>query len=258
MDIVIIGSGNVADGLGRKIMDAGHHLVEIASRNRQRGKELSDQFGIPFQPHISEVSRAADLYIVAISDDALPGLHKQLRLGRAVVAHTAGSVSKDVLREVSANYGVLYPLQAFRAGRDVPKFPMLVDGNTPETLTLLEDFAMGLAEKVIHAGDEQRKKLHLAAVISGNFTNHLLALVQDFCMREDMDFQLLVPYMEQVFRSLEDGKLRDLQTGPAIRNDVETLEKHLEMLEADPILGSLYRNMTSSIQSYHRIQPKAI
>jgi predicted short-subunit dehydrogenase-like oxidoreductase (DUF2520 family) len=176
-----------------------------------------------------------------------------MKIKKAVVVHTAGSVPMDVLKNVSNNYGVLYPLQTLRAEMDeIPDFPLLVDGNTPDALTLIRDLAETLSGTVVNANDEYRREIHMAAVISGNFTNHLLALVQDFCRAEGLDFSLLLPQIRQVVNNLEKGSAANRQTGPAIRNDVETLNKHQVMLGSFPQIGEIYDVMTESIRKYHQ------
>ncbi|HLO81968.1 MAG TPA: Rossmann-like and DUF2520 domain-containing protein [Chitinophagaceae bacterium] len=252
MDTVIIGSGNVASVLGRKILASGHRILQVAARNEVKGKHLADQLGADHAPDLSQINRNATLYIVAISDDALPGLQGILKLERAVIVHTAGSVSKEVLKGVCNNYGVLYPLQTLKANSDqIPEFPLLVDANTADTLTLIRDFAETITDQVVEADDDYRKKIHLAAVVSGNFSNHLYALVQDYCNANKLDFTLLLPQIKEIVGNLKSGHAAARQTGPALRNDVETLNKHMEMLNAFPELSEIYELMTALILNYH-------
>ncbi len=252
MDTVIIGSGNVASVLGRKILASGHRILQVAARNEVSGKLLAEQLGATYTSDLSNITGNGFLYIAAVTDDALPGLHEKLKVERAIVVHTAGSVSKEVLKPVCSNYGVLYPLQTLRADGDlIPDFPLLVDGNTPDTLTLIRDFAETISGKVVEADDDYRKKIHLAAVVSGNFSNHLYALVQDYCDASGLDFSLLLPQIREIVANLQRGHAAARQTGPAVRNDVETLNKHMEMLQAFPELSEIYELMTALILNYH-------
>jgi predicted short-subunit dehydrogenase-like oxidoreductase (DUF2520 family) len=255
MDIVIIGSGNVATVLGRKMLASGHRIVSVVARNEQAGKKLSGLLGAQYSGDLAIPDQHADLYLVAISDDALWQLGRHLNIKKAMVVHTAGSVPMDVLKDVSINYGVLYPLQTLRGEmEEIPDFPLLVDGNTPDALTLLRDFAGTISATVVNANDDYRRKIHLAAVISGNFTNHLFALAQDYCRENSLDFKLLLPQIRQVVNALEDGNAASRQTGPAIRNDVETLNRHNAMLHSFPEIREIYDVMTASIRKYHKIK----
>lgn len=255
MDIAIIGSGNVATALGRKVLASGHTVKQVISRNASRGMALAAQLNAPYSAFPGPVDPEAAICIVAISDCALPLLHQQLQLGRMLVVHTAGSVSAQVLEPVSRNYGVLYPLQSFRAETaHVPPCPFLVDGHSPETLTMIADFAATLSDTVFHANDSYRKKIHLAAVAAGNFSNHIYALVQDYCKREAVDFTLLLPMLQEQLNNLGLYPAAARQTGPAIRNDVETLNLHLGMLSEYPGLSDIYQLFSTSIQRLHQSQ----
>jgi predicted short-subunit dehydrogenase-like oxidoreductase (DUF2520 family) len=252
MDIVIIGSGNAAAVLGRKIMVSGHRILQVAARNESKGRILAQHLEADYTSSLEKIDRSANFYIAAISDDALPELQTQLKLNHCIIVHTAGSVSMEVLKGVCSNYGVLYPLQTLKAGLDhIPPFPLLVDGNTADALTLIRDFAETISHRVVVANDDYRKKIHLAAVVSGNFPNHLFALVQDYCSGNGLDFSLLLPQVNEILRNLESGHAAARQTGPAVRDDVETLNKHMEMLAAHPGLAEVYEMMTASIMSYH-------
>jgi predicted short-subunit dehydrogenase-like oxidoreductase (DUF2520 family) len=252
MDIVIIGSGNVASVLGKKILLSGHRIMQVAARNEEKGKILARELGATHTSDLSGIDRRATLYVAAISDDALPDLHTHVKLNHSIIVHTAGSVSREVLKDVCNNYGVLYPLQTLRAGLDhIPPFPLLVDGNTADSLTLIRDFAETISNRVVVADDEYRQKIHLSAVVSGNFSNHLFALVQDYCNSNGLDFTLLLPQIREIVGNLASGHAAVRQTGPAVRDDVETLNRHMDMLLTFPGLAEIYELMTASIMNYH-------
>ncbi|HNH22903.1 MAG TPA: DUF2520 domain-containing protein, partial [Ferruginibacter sp.] len=169
-------------------------------------------------------------------------------LGNKLILHTAGSVPKDVLKEISTNYGVLYPLQSLRREMAYTgDIPLLIDANSDEALTLLEDFARTLSGNVSTASDEQRLKLHVAAVVVSNFTNHLYALAEEFCRNEQVDFKLLVPLIQETANRTAYQSPAAMQTGPAIRNDIFTLDKHLRQLADHPALKYIYLKLTDSI-----------
>jgi predicted short-subunit dehydrogenase-like oxidoreductase (DUF2520 family) len=255
MDIAIIGSGNVASILGRKMLASGHRIVKVIARNEQTGKKLAGSLGALYSADLTIPNQDANLYLAAVSDDGLRLLGQYLKIKKAVVVHTAGSVPMDVLKDVSTNYGVLYPLQTLRAEMDeVPEFPLLIDANTPDTLTLLRDLAETVSSSVVNANDEYRREIHMAAVISGNFTNHLFAIVQDYCRERGLDFSLLLPQIQQIVSKLGTGHAAERQTGPAIRNDVETLKRHDAMLHSFPEIRVVYEVLTASIRKYHQIK----
>jgi predicted short-subunit dehydrogenase-like oxidoreductase (DUF2520 family) len=248
MQIVIIGSGNVAAVLGRLCKQNGHSIVQVVSRNALHARLLADELNCSFADYSGEMNNNAQLYLVAVADTALYDLNNNFNLGNKLILHTAGSVSKDVLKNVSVNYGVLYPLQSLRKEMEYTNdIPLLIDGNTEETLTLIEDFAKTISSNVSKANDEQRLKLHVAAVVVSNFTNHLYKLSEDFCKKENVDFTLLAPLIKETAERIQHVSPAAVQTGPAVRNDIFTIEKHLKILKGHPKLKYIYKKLTDSI-----------
>jgi predicted short-subunit dehydrogenase-like oxidoreductase (DUF2520 family) len=253
MKIVIIGSGNVATVLGRRMGQSGHEIMQVFSRNGEHAVPLADELGCPWSAEWTEISHAAELYLVAISDDALAGLGERLALPGKLVVHTAGAISRNVLRGVTENYGVLYPLQSLRAAiRAIPEIPLLVDGNDPVTLERISDFARTISGQVQVADDKTRLKLHLAGVIVNNFSNHLYALTAAFCRQEGIAFDLLLPLIGETAGRLAHTDPRDAQTGPAIRGDRATIGEHLKLLDNYKDIKELYKLMTFQIQELHK------
>ena len=250
MRVVIAGAGNAATIIGRLIKKAGHEILQVVSRDASHAKTLADELGCPFSGFSGEMDTHADLYLIAISDDALPGINEFFKIGNKLVVHTAGAMSKDVLKDISNNYGVIYPLQSLRKEMDTNcVIPLLVDGNSIETITLLEDFANSLSDVVAKANDEERLKLHVAAVIVNNFTNHLFALAEDFCKKENIDFNMLHPLIRETVQRIESRSPGSVQTGPAFRNDMITIDKHIRMLDNNKKLKYIYLKLTESIMN---------
>ena len=252
MRVVIIGSGNVATVLGRLIRRKGHDLIQVVSRNSAHARILADELGCSITGTDGIVDRSAELYIMAVNDNALYEINNQFHLDKSLVVHTAGSIPIAVLQSVSLNYGVLYPVQSLLKEMEPSHdIPFLTDGNTPETRTFITDFARTLSDNVATASDEERLKLHVAAVVVNNFTNHLYALAEEFCRNEKVDFKLLIPLIQETASRLGTHSPSTMQTGPAIRNDMVTLEKHLRLLSGYSRLKRLYLKFTDSIISGH-------
>jgi predicted short-subunit dehydrogenase-like oxidoreductase (DUF2520 family) len=230
MRVVLIGTGNVATVLGRKISGAGHEVAQVYGREAAHAQALAEQLQAAYTTNIQQLDPQADLYIIAVAD-------------------TAGSVSKEVLKASSSRYGILYPLQSLRkAMQHLPDIPLLIDANNTDDITWLQDFAGSIVTQVQIASDEQRLKLHVAAVIVSNFTNHLYALAEQYCKKEQADFHLLHPLIREVADRLQYISPQEAQTGPAIRNDTTTIQKHLELLEDHGNIKDLYAWFTKSIQ----------
>ncbi|HEY6974827.1 MAG TPA: Rossmann-like and DUF2520 domain-containing protein [Chitinophagaceae bacterium] len=253
MNIVILGSGNVATVFGRLIKNAGHNILEVASRNAEHAKALADKLGAKALPGIELITKNADFYIVAVSDDSIANIASLLNLGNKIVVHTSGAASKAVLQKASDCYGVIYPLQSLRKEAEhTPEIPLLIDGNTPDVIKSIIIFAETISKRVSYIDDEERIKIHLSAVFVSNFTNHLYALAADYCKKERGDFSLLIPLIREVADRVANYDPRTVQTGPAVRYDTDTIQKHLKLLSSYPRLQKIYWMITESIQQFQR------
>lgn len=252
MRIVMIGTGNTATVLGRLMKARGHDLLQVYGRSGMASSELAKTLAASPITSLQAIATDADLYVIAISDDAIAGVSSQLSVENRLIVHTAGAVSIEALASASRNYGVLYPYQSLRKemGEELV-IPFLVDGNTNEDLTLLEDFARTLSPQVAKANDQQRMGYHLAAVVTNNFSNHLYTLVYDFCVERGLSFSLLQPMVAQLSQRLATYPPSRLQTGPAIRGDRSTINSHLQLLEGNNDLKAVYEIFTRAIASYY-------
>ena len=151
---------------------------------------------------------------------------------------------------MSHHYGVFYPLQSLRKEiSTLPDVPIFIDASDEITRKKLEQLAESISDgDVVAANDDQRLKMHVAAVIVNNFTNHLYKLAEDYCKQEGIDFKKLVPLIEETASRIKTVSPSKVQTGPAIRNDLPTLEQHLALLQRYPRLKKIYEVMTESIQ----------
>ncbi len=252
MNIVIIGSGNVATILGKKFIAAGHSILQVAGRNKTDVQNLASIWKTDCIDFSGELNPHAEVYIIAASDDAIKDVIAGIRIKDSVIAHTAASVSIDILKPVSEHYGVFYPLQSLRKEMAVlPEIPILYDGNDEKAKMKLESLASSVSPGYVSfAGDELRSKIHLAAVFVNNFTNHLYTLAKKISDAEGFNFKILQPLIEETANRLKDISPENAQTGPAIRNDDETIRKQLAMLAADPHLKKIYESLTESIRSF--------
>lgn len=248
MKIVIIGTGNTATVLGRKLKSSGHDILQIFGRDSTAASELAYELDTESTNYWNIVNRNADIYILAVSDMAIGEVLNEVDLRNKIVVHTAASVSKEVLKQASSHYGVFYPLQSLK--KDIgytPDIPVIIDASDEKTGKMLELLAYSISDRVIQAGDEQRLKLHLAAVFCNNFVNHLYVLTEQYCKKEGLDFYMLIPLIKETAARLENISPSFSQTGPAIRNDVNTIEKHRKQLEHYPQLSKFYEIFTESI-----------
>ncbi|MEO6133926.1 MAG: Rossmann-like and DUF2520 domain-containing protein [Ginsengibacter sp.] len=252
MKIVMVGSGNTATVLCVLLKKGGHEIVQVVSRSMENAQALASLYNARYDVLTASNFAEADIYILALSDVALEHLDKITALKDKFIVHTAGAISINVLKELSQMNGVLYPLQTLsKFSENIPEIPFLVDGNNQESLHRVIGLAKTLSPNVSEANDTERLNYHVAAVFVGNFANHMFALGELFCKKERLEFKTLLPLINEVNARVNSHSPFLTQTGPAIRDDIFTLNRHLQALSSHPELKYVYLKLSESIIKAH-------
>lgn len=251
--IALIGTGNLAWHLAKAFEDTPHKIVKIWGRNPQKVQCFTQTFNIKPQTSLNFQKEAVDIILLAVTDSALGEIIPQILLNeKQILAHTSGSTSIEIFQNYPkvVNYGVFYPLQTF-SKNCILRFhevPICIEANSVWVENQLFSLAEALSLKVYKITSQQRLYIHLAAVFANNFVNHLLGIAQEILNKENIPFELLSPLIQETIRkALESENIHTIQTGPARRNDSNTLEKHLQLLQNFPNLQHIYRVISQSI-----------
>ena len=248
--VVIIGSGNLAESLAQAIAESSISLVQIFARNQERGAEVARLSSTRHTDSPEELANA-DLYIAALSDRAVEGVMNSLPFPKgAIVAHTAGSVPIDSLPASLGGQAVIYPFQTFTKGRkvDFRSIPILLETSTPELFDVVEEFAKQLSTTTIVADSIMRQKVHLAGVFACNFTNYMYSLGESVVAQSGLDFEILKPLLlETAAKAAAAQSPSQVQTGPAIRNDEQVQQSHIDMLPRGGDITELYKLISKNI-----------
>lgn len=248
--VIIIGSGNVAQHLIVAFQNSQNSgieidLVQVFSRQKENISHLLDLDKITDD---FDTLAEADLYIIAVSDDAIADVSSQLPFKNRLVVHTSGSISLDNLNENNRK-GVFYPLQTFTKNKEVDFriIPICLESENATDFQLLEKVAKTISDKVFAINSEQRKALHVAAVFVNNFTNHLYQIGNEICLENQVPFEILKPLIAETAQKIMVLSPEEAQTGPAKRNDSVTIEAHEAFLSDENYL-KIYKTLTQSIQ----------
>ena len=242
--VVVLGLGNVGVHLAKALINSEQiDLVQIYSRTKNHTDLLIES--IPVINRIEKLE-LADVYIIAITDDAISEFSAQLKFKSGLVVHTSGNVPVRALK-CNANKGVFYPVQTFTKNQDVDfkKIPIVFEVEEEEDLQLLEKLAKSISDHTYNLNDDQRKYLHVAAVFVNNFSNHMYKLGYDICKENDVSFDLLKPLIMETAAKVQTVSPVNVQTGPAIRNDKKVIENHLLLLNKNQ--KEIYTLVTNSI-----------
>lgn len=241
--------------MGMALKEAGLNIACVYSRNLIHAKELASELQAVFTDQLQDIPADADLYILAVKDEAIENVSAQLNVNGLVV-HVSGNTSISALKKHKRS-GVLYALQTFnkKIRPDLSKVPFLIEALSNGDENALTDLAKKLSSTVIPATSRQRQGLHVAAVFANNFTNHLLAISRQIMDKNELPFDLLKPLIRQTIDNALENDPATVQTGPAIRHDQQTIQSHLGLLGTDPDAEKIYRLITESIQKFHPENP---
>jgi len=254
LNISFLGAGKVASALAAQLAETGHRIELVVSPHEKNGKSLAEKCGAVWseQPDFPETTQ---LIITAIPDSLLENVLKGISCSREViVAHTAGSFGLEVFPGKLLRTGVFYPLQTFSVNRriDFDGLPFIIEASDEQVNKVLSDLATSIGAKIISVSSQQKISLHAAAVFMCNFSNYMLTAGKEVSDSAGIPFGIFHPLIrETMAKAIESGPEHS-QTGPAIRKDKITIDRHLELLSSTPELKKLYSEVTASIMNYYK------
>lgn len=245
--ITLIGSGNVAQHLIKAFSKSDLvEIMQVFSRKKEALEHLIDSDKI-----ITDFSslKESDVYIIAVSDNAINEVSKQFPFDDKLIVHTSGTASIAALDSKNRR-GVFYPLQTFSKGKiiDFSVIPICLEAESLSDYVILETIAKSISTSVFQISSEQRKALHVSAVFVNNFTNYLYQIGQEICEEHRVPFEILKPLIQETAEKINTLNPIDAQTGPAKRNDTNTIEAHLGYLTNEN-QKNIYKTLTQSIQN---------
>lgn len=246
--VILLGSGNVATHLFQAFSKVSEvEVIQVFSRT------ISKDFPESIQTSDFAQILEADVYIISVSDNAIAEVSNQLPFENRLVVHTSGSTDFDVL-DAKNKRGVFYPLQTFSKNKtvDFSEIPICLETENISDYEILEKLAESISKSVNKIDGNQRKALHVSAVFVCNFVNHLYEIGDEICLENHIPFEILQPLIEETAQKIKTLSPKESQTGPAVRNDNKTIEKHIDFL-TDENQKDIYKILTKSIQNVEKL-----
>jgi predicted short-subunit dehydrogenase-like oxidoreductase (DUF2520 family) len=234
--------------------NAGHRIRMIVSQGSAGGKQLASDTGANWSDH-HVYDGETDIIIVSVPDHKLEAVLNTIKCSPGTtVVHTAGSYGCEVFPPSILMKGVFYPLQTFTKGRELnfSEIPFFIESENEKVRSVLSKLAASFGAHTYLSTTDERKRIHLAAVFACNFVNHMLTVASDLSASAGADFRLLKPLVEETTGKAFAAGPENTQTGPAIRNDDNTIERHLAILSENPHLEKIYRDLSDSIKERHK------
>lgn len=256
--IVLLGAGNVATHLALAFQKSGQAVIQIYSKHFENAVGLAKKLNCGYTDSLKAIDKTADIYIIAVKDDAVVEVAEQLKLKGKIVAHTSGCVDMSVLKRSSGNYGVFYPLQTFSKSNKVnmKAVPLCLEASNSATLKILSALAKHISNNVQQINSEQRRTIHLAAVFACNFSNHMYVIAENVLKSDNLSLDILKPLIEETAKKIQNASPVEMQTGPAVRNDKKTMDSHLLLLDESKEYRKLYELISKNITDLNKQKKK--
>ena len=246
LNVIIIGTGNVS-----------HHICKAIEKTKNlklkqlfgRKKDLPKNFNqsISYCHNLKKIKKA-DFYIICVNDDAILKISNELNVDtNSIVVHSSGSTNMDQLSK-HKNHGVIYPLQTFSKSKETnfKDIPIIIEGNSSLVLNKIKKVSKLLSKKVVVCNYDQRTLIHISAVFTNNFSNYMYIIAEKILKSQNIDVNILYPLIKETADKLNYLSPKEAQTGPAIRNDEITIQKHLNLLKETKYF-EIYNNLTKEI-----------
>lgn len=251
MKIVMIGAGKLATHLGRALQQGGHDIIQVYSHTMENAQTLATAIGGAATDNPDGITDDGDAYIFAIKDNVLGEIIPRVAAGNAgrLMLHTAGSMPMDCFRGMAAHYGVLYPMQTFSKQREVDfrSIPCFIEGSDEHAISVIQQLASSVSDRVYYLSSDDRKYLHLASVWACNFTNHCYAVSAEILGRHKIPFDVMLPLIDETAAKVHELTPIEAQTGPAVRYDENVIREQAKLMRPNPLLKDLYERMSMSI-----------
>ena len=239
----------MATHLAAAFKNAGHRIMQVYSRDIQHAALLAYHVGAEAIDNLDQIRNETDLFVISVKDDAIGTIAEKLSPQNKLIVHTSGATHLEAIQAFTPNAGVFYPLQTLSKTKEVDfrTVPLCIEGADEQITRKLVELAQTISNKVYPVSSAQRKVLHLAAVFACNFPNYLYGVARQLLAKNEMDFEMLRPLILETAQKVQDHQPADVQTGPAVRNDQQTMAMHLAMLGDESMLKAIYELLSQEI-----------
>ena len=253
MTVSFIGAGNIASHYAKELFAAGCEIDSILSKRLRSAKSLASTVNAQATTSFRKLSRDSNYYILAVPDEMIEELTKALAEHvnpGAVIIHTSGATELKTIHTHFKHAGFAWPPQSISKEKDIDfnKVPICIGATDKKTEQSILQLISLITKITYKLNDKQKLALHLAAVFANNFSNHMFQLAYDICKEHKLDFHLLYPILLETPNKVIGNIPNDVQTGPAVRQDLATLQKHLHLLKTDSNKKKIYKLLSDSIK----------
>lgn len=255
--IAFIGAGALATQLAIAFHRSGYEIELILSKTEISAKLLAEKVHAKTYGNSLKLLKNStlDYLFLAIPDQQITKIAQEIipiLNEKTIVLHSSGSTPIHALSPIK-NRGVFYPMQSFSKTKpaDFSKIHIFLEAK-PEIIDQLKTLALAISPNIRELNSEKRRILHLGAVFTNNFVNQMMQISNKIVEKIGLDHSVYMPLLEETLEKLQDQSPKEAQTGPAIREDNNTIKAHLKLLKENfPEFEEIYSKITELIQQEH-------
>ncbi len=260
-EISIIGAGRLGTSLGAALSKKGYRIKSLSCKTARSAEESRTIIG---QGKASadniQTAKSGDILFLCLPDEEILKVGKELNnaninwSGRFIF-HCSGLLSSEVLEPFSAkgaSTASIHPIQSIDHQKSPPEqFENIYFGleGEIEALKMSQEIIQRLGGRSLIIKAKDKAVYHAACSIASNFLVVLLDMASSLLTRidlpEDQAFQVLCPLVKGTLHNVKKFNIRSSLTGPVIRGDRESVEKHLEALRKFPPYDQTYTSLAS-------------
>jgi predicted short-subunit dehydrogenase-like oxidoreductase (DUF2520 family) len=255
--IGFIGPGKVGVSLGRYFTHKGIKLSGFYGRNIKTTIEAANITKSKFYDNIQDIVKESDILFITTPDDMISIIDRELSkfdLNNKSICHTSGSLKSNVLCNVKHSGALIYsihPIFAFSNKntnlKELEEIYFSIEGDDLENLSFngnideenipISNIIKTLGNKYFIRSKETSSIYHLANVFVSNLTLSLLEIGTSYLkklgLNEEDALNAIQPLVKgNIDNIIKNGFVNSL-TGPILRGDITTIEKHISVLEKE-------------------------
>ncbi|MEQ2046189.1 DUF2520 domain-containing protein [Mediterraneibacter gnavus] len=240
-----IGAGKVGFSLGKYLKENGVEITGYFSKSPESAKSAADFTNTKLYKSIENILSDSDTLFITVPDGQISKVWdymKNLDIKNKNICHCSGSISSTVFfdgENLGANIYSVHPLYAIsdkcESWKHLNKAYFTVEGSA-ENLDEIKSIFERAGNKVIAMGAENKSLYHCGAVVVSNLVSGLFQVGAEMLVKCGFDKKdakkALVPLFTGNADTLAEKGVAAALTGPVERNDLSTITKHIEAIEA--------------------------
>jgi len=263
-NISIIGAGRLGTSLGYALSKKGYRIKALSCRTLSSAKESRQIIGkgIASTDNV-QTARVGELVFLCLPDEEIAKVTSVLagsdiNWSKKFVFHCSGLIPSEVLKPLKSKGALtasLHPIQSFSQKKTEPThFENIYFGleGYSEALALSQKIVKQLGGHPLILQAKDKALYHAACSTASNFFVVLLDmavfLLQQIGLQEEKALQMLLPLVKGTLHNVKKFDIRASLTGPVIRGDQKSIQKHLDAL----------RNFSPYYETYKRLTAQAL